>query len=92
MLVFTNPWDYLLYTAIMKYSIWILYAIALVIYFDVISTYTIKYAFKAKLFDRFGHNGPFSFVLFVINLILSHIATIGTGWLITYLTVKFDLY
>lgn len=92
MLVFTNPWDYFLYTAITKHSIWILYAIVLVIYFDFISTYTIRYAFKVKLFNRFRHNGPFSFVLFVINLILSHIATIGTGWLITYLTVKFDLY
>lgn len=92
MLVFTNPWDYLLYTAITKYSIWILYAVVLVIYFDVISTYTIRYAFKVKLFDRFRHNGPFSFILFVINLILSHIATIGTGLLITYLTIKFDFY
>lgn len=92
MLVFTNPWDYLVYTAITKYSIWILYAIVLVIYFDIISTYTIKYAFKVKLFDRFRRNGPFSFVLFVITLILSHIATISTGWLITYLTIKFDLY
>lgn len=92
MLVFTNLWDYLLYTAITKCSIWILYAIVLVIYFNVISTYTIKYAFKIKLFDRFRQNGPFSFVLFVINLILSHIATIGTGWLVTYLTIKFDLY
>lgn len=63
----------------------------LVIYFNVISTYTIKYAFKVKLFDRFRHNGPFSFVLFVINLILSHIATIGTGWLVTYLIVKLNL-
>ena len=84
MLVFTNVWDYLLYTAITKYSIWILYAIVLVIYFEIISTYTIKYAFKVKLFERSWHNGPFSFVLFVINLILSHIATIGTGWLVTY--------
>lgn len=92
MLVFTNVWDYLLYTAITKYSIWILYAIVLVIYFDVISTYTIKYAFRVKLFDRFRHNGPFSFVLFVINLILSHIATISTGWLVGYLIAKFSLY
>lgn len=92
MLVFTNVWDYLLYTAITKYSIWILYAIVLVVYFEIISTYTIKYAFKVKLFDRFRHNGPFSFALFVITLILSHIATIGTGWLITYLTIKSDLY
>ena len=91
MLVFTNVWDYLLYTAITKYSIWILYAIVLVIYFEIISTYSIKYAFKVKLFDRFRHNGPFDFALFVINLILSHIATIGTGWLITYLTVKLNL-
>ena len=92
MLVFTNVWDYLLYTAITKYSIWILYAIVLVIYFEIISTYTIKYVFRLKLFDRFQQNGPFSFVLFVISLILSHIATIGTGWLITYLTIRFDLY
>lgn len=92
MLVFTNVWDHLLYTAITKYSIWILYAIVLVVYFEIISAYTIKYAFKVKLFDRFRHNGPFSFVLFVSSLILSHIATIGTGWLITYLTIRFDLY
>lgn len=91
MLVFTNVWDYLLYTAITKYSIWILYAIVLVIYFEVISTYSIKYVFKVKLFDRFRHNGPFSFVLFVIVLILSNIATIGTGWFVTYLIVKLNL-
>lgn len=90
MLVFTNVWDYLLYTAITKYSIWILYAIVLVIYFEIISTYTIRYAFKVKLFDRFRHNGPFSLVLFVIVLILSNIATIGTGWFVTYLIVKLN--
>lgn len=92
MFVFTNVWDYFIYNAVVNNSTGILYVIFLAIYIGFILSNLHKNVFNIKAFSKLRNNGPFNVLLFVISVILGHIATIYTGKFVVYLIEKFSLY